>query len=112
MENRGLIIGCIITLALVSGCASAASIYRKAQSIDYSDGIDDLEAKYIAQNYLLEKAVSDAFLTYPEVKDNFLKPKQWEVIFQKKSPTHLSYYYLLIIDKETGKIKYFGTEKK
>lgn len=112
MKKIDLILISVGVLLLLGGCASVVSIYKNAESINYADGIDDREAKYIAQKYLLEKAISDAFLTYPEIQDNMIKPDQWEVIFQKKDPTQLSYYYLFIIDKETGKIKYFGTEKK
>jgi len=112
MKERQLRIVSVLVVVLLSGCASFDSIYKNAESINYSDGIDELEAKYITQKYLFEKGIKDAFISHPQTEDNFLKPNQWEVRFQVKAMAKLDYYYLFIIDKKTGGIKYFGTEKK
>jgi len=112
MKEKQLTIVPVLVAVLLSGCASFDSIYKNAESINYSDGIDELEAKYITQKYLFEKGIRDVFISHPQVEDNFLKPNQWEVRFQVKAMARLDYYYLFIIDKKTGGIKYFGTEKK
>jgi len=112
MKEKQLTIISVLAAILLSGCVSFESIYKNAESINYFDGIDELEAKYIAQKYLFEKGIKDVFISSPQVEDNFLKPNQWEVKFQIKDILKLDYYYLFIIDKKTGGIKYFGTEKK
>jgi hypothetical protein len=112
MKERQLTIVSVLAAVLLSGCASFESIYKHAESVNYSDGIDEREAKYIAQKYLFEKGIKDAFISHPQAEDNFLKPNQWEVKFQIKNLAQLDYYYLVIIDKKTGEIRYFGCEKK
>jgi len=112
MKEKQLTIVSVLVAVLLSGCASLESIYKNAESINYSDGIDELEAKYIAQKYLFEKGIKDAFISHPQAEDNFLKPNQWEVKFQIKDMLKLDYYYLFIIDKKTGEIRYFRCELK
>ena len=112
MKEKDLTAVFLLAAILLSGCASFDSIYKNAESINYSDGIDELEAKYITQKYLFEKGIRDVFISHPQVEDNFLKPYQWEVRFQVKAMAKLDYYYLFIIDKKTGGIKYFGIEIK
>ncbi len=112
MKEKQLTIVSVLAAVLLSGCASFESIYKNAESINYSNGIDELEAKYIAQKYLFEKGIRDAFISHPQTEDNFLKPNQWEVKFQIKDMVKLDYYYLFIIDKKTGEIRYFGCEIK
>ena len=112
MKQKHLTIVSVLVAILLCGCASFDSIYKNAESINYSDGINELEAKYIAQKYLFEKGIEDAFISHPQAEDNFLKPNQWEVKFQIKDMLKLDYYYLFIIDKKTGEIRYFGSEIK
>jgi len=40
-----------IGLLFLSGCATARSIYMNSAIIDYSDGVNLQEAKWIAQKY-------------------------------------------------------------
>jgi len=82
------------------------------QGINYTDGIDEREAEFIAQKYLLAAGVTDAFISFPRIQENFLKPRHWIVTFQIKDFRRLDYQYLFLIDKKTGAVKYFGCEEK
>jgi len=92
---------------LVSGCVSARSIYMNAATINYSDGINEQEAKYIAQKYCLDKGIRDIFISSPETEEVFTNPKEWEIRFQEKNLSQLSYHYTFFIDKETGEVTNF-----
>jgi len=98
----------VIGLLLLSGCATVNSIYWNAASINYSDGIDEQEAKYIAQKYCLDQGIEDAFISFPVVEEYFFQPKCWKVTIQKKNLSQFDYHYMLFIDKKTGEVTYFG----
>jgi len=100
-----------IGLLFLSGCATARSIYMNSAIIDYSDGVNLQEAKWIAQKYCLEVGIKDAFISYPEVQEFFFKPELWEVTFRIKDLNQLSYHYKLFIDKKTGEVIDFTYEE-
>jgi len=93
---------------LASGCATARSIYMNASIINYSDGINEKEAKYIAQKFCLDKGIQDVFISSPEVEEVFTNPRVWEIRLQEKDLSQLNYHYTLFIDKETGEVTHFG----
>jgi len=102
----------IIFIAMLAvGCATAESINRNMKYVDYSDGINQQEAKYIAQKYCLDKKIRDVYICCPEVEQTFLKPGVWEVRFQQKSFGQMEYHYTLFIDENTGNVTYFAIEK-
>lgn len=107
-----------IFVLLVSGCASTSTIDQGFESVDYSDGINAVEAKRIAQKFLLgqpsanEYAVSmpdidtDIFSSFPEWKG-----KAWVVGFAGKSFNIFNRYYqrmfVVAVDKKTGNIRFY-----
>jgi len=110
--RRGpVLLGCIVVILLLSGCATTDSINRNAATINYSDGINEQEAKYIAQKYCLDKGIRDIFISSPEVEETFSQPKVWEIRFQEKNLSQFDYRYTLFIDKKTGEVTYSGYEK-
>ena len=100
-----------IIAMLAAGCASAESINRNISFVNYSDGISQQEAKYIAQKYCLDKKIQDIYLCCPEVEETFSKPGLWEVRFQHKDLGQMEYHYTLYIDENTGNVTYFAYEK-
>jgi hypothetical protein len=96
-----------ILVVLVSGCVSARSIYMNASTINYSDGINEKEAKYIAQKFCLDKGIRDVFISFPEAEDLFTNPRAWEIRLQEKDLSQLSYHYTFFIDKGSGEVTYF-----
>jgi len=108
MLKKQLTAAWVIGVVLLSGCATARSINMSAAIINYSDGINEQEAKYIAQKYCLDERIEDAFISFPEVEEYFFQPKRWKVTIQKKNLSQFDYHYTLFIDKETGEVIYFG----
>jgi len=105
------VIAWVMGVLLLSGCATARSIYMNAAILDYSDGIDTQEAKIIAQKSCLDEGIKDVFISSPEVQECFFRPELWEVIFQSKDLSYLDYHYRLVIDKKTGEVTYFAYEE-
>jgi hypothetical protein len=104
MKKKQLIMAWVIGLILLSGCATPVSINRNVASINYSDGIDEQEAKYIAQKYCLDNGIRGIFISSPEVEETFTNPRFWEIRFQEKDLSQLGYHYTLSIDKKTGEV--------
>ena len=94
-------------LLLLSGCATVISVNRNAASINYSNGIDEQEAKYIAQKYCLDEGIKDAFISFPVAEEYIFNRQRWKVTFQKKNLSQFDYQYTLFIDKENGKVTGF-----
>jgi hypothetical protein len=108
MNKKQLIVVWLMWVVLLSGCATFESICINAKTINYCDGINEKEAKYIAQKYFLEQGIQDAFISFPGVEECFFRRQQWRVTFQKKN---LSQLYVLFIDKATGEVTYVGYEE-
>ncbi len=99
-----------ILIILLSGCVSDRSIYMNAATINYSDGINEKEAKYIAQKYCLDNGIRDVFVSSPEIQETFSSVPAWEVRFETKNLLETD-YYTVIVDKETGKVTFGGYER-
>lgn len=112
MNKKQLLIFWVMGAALLSGCATARSIYMNAALINYSDGINMEEAKIIAQKYCLDEGINDVFISSPEVQGYFFKPQLWEVIFQTNNLSQLDFHYRFLIDKKTGEVIYFAYEEE
>ena len=106
-----VIIAGVIGLLLLGGCATAVSINRNVAAVNYSDGIDEQEAGYIAQKYCLDEGIKDAFISFPVVEEHIFNRGRWKVTFQKKDLSQFEYSYILFIDKETGKVTNFIYEE-
>ena len=111
MNKKQLIIILMLPMVLLNGCVSARSIYMDAALIDYSSGINIRDTKYIAQKYCLDEGIRDVFISFPEVQGDFFKPEFWEVIFRIKDLSQLDYHYRLLIDMNTGEVKYVAYEE-
>ena len=98
----------VIISVLLGGCATPLSINRNAAAVNYSDGIDEQEAGYLAQKYFLDQGIKDAVISFPIVEEHIFNRGRWKVTFQKKD---LSHSYIIFVDKETGKVTDFIYEE-
>lgn len=96
-----------VLAVLVSGCISARSIYMNASTINYADGINEKEAKCIAQKFCFDKGMRDVFISSPEAEELFTSPRVWKIRLQEKDLSQLSYHYTFFIDKKTGEVTHF-----
>lgn len=105
-----------LMLLLVMGCATTIaenvqSISVKYEQVVFDDGISLEESKTIAQKQLIKKNVVDLYV--------FLKPQiardvnelpnyqdYWFVFFEEKRLSHIPFIFMVLIHKETGKIKF------
>lgn len=109
----------LFMMLLLAGCASTATIEQGFQSVDYSDGIGGVEAKRIAQKFLLNHpdaakhyVISAAeldtgvFASFPEWKD-----KAWVVGFPGKSLNVFNKYtgksFVVGVDRTTGRVLFY-----
>ena len=115
-----------IFVLTVGGCASMEAIYRNYdRMVNVSDGVNDQEAKIIAQKQIIGMQQSrDYRVTAPDIKTTpqaLGYPQYWFVVFghnwlspistdpMAKTYTQLrETQYLVVIDKQTGEIKFSG----
>jgi len=90
-----------------------AEIRTKMEKIDISNGVSQKEAVIIAQNYLIEEGFDekDINIYKATAEDSQLFDKCWAIAFdatyKTKSESSLE-WYVIHIDKKTGKIKSHG----
>jgi len=117
---------CLLALCCLIGCASTADINRNYDRLaHFEKGVNPELAKVIAQRMLLKTAESDRYrITYPDIKVGKLVdkyPGYWFVVFghnwfepMSQSPYAGTYReliaaeFLVVIDKNTGKVPFFG----
>lgn len=100
------------------GCTSMATIDQRFMDVVYADGISAVEAKSIAQRFLLSHPkVENYAVTNPQVDSQTFssfpqwKGKAWVVCFTGKSinlfnPNHKD-GFIVAIDKRTGRILFY-----
>lgn len=108
-----------LAVLLLAGCASTATIDEDFKSINYSDGVGGVEAKRIAQKFLLghgdsgkHYVISAAELdggiitSFPKWKD-----KAWVVGFPGKTLNAFSRYsgrsFVVGVDRNTGRVLFY-----
>ena len=117
---------CVLGLLAVIGCATNEAVYRNFSSlINVQDGIDEQEAKIIAQrNIIVTQERRDYRITAPDIKTTMEAQKYadyWFVVFghnwlspistdpMAKTYTELKEaQYLVVINKKTGDVKFTG----
>ncbi len=111
----------LMTLMFI-GCASTAKIARDFSSIDYSDGISAIEAKRIAQKYLMSHPSGNHFgistvEMYWDIGGRYkeLAQSAWLIDFPSKEFMPLSPYFqamcIVAVDKKTGNLRLFAVDK-
>ncbi len=108
MNKKRIIITWVIGILLLSGCATIGSINRNIASVNYSDGVNSEEAKFIAQKYCVDSDNCDCkgyAISSAHVADG---DGEWVVSFTgiRKLFTVLYVY----INKETGKVANCGID--
>lgn len=125
MINRnGVLLAMMVCVGV--GCASSEAIYNNfAKMVNTSDGIDQQEAKIIAQNEIIKMYEKrDYRVTAPDIKTTHAAskyPDYWFIIFghnwfspMSTDPMAKTYtqlreaQYLVVINKANGDIKFSG----
>jgi len=108
---------CILSLflVLIMGCATVVStgyevVVSKISEVDISDGVNKLEAIFLAKSYLIESGNDqNCHLDRPSVRSNELdNHSSWIVAFRtvlKKRLKEGFFWYDIYVDKNTGLIK-------
>lgn len=115
------IIFALIGCSLTRPAKNIVEIEQNFNNIDYSNGITEQEAVYIAQNYLLENFPEDnpskmdvdiyKLLDAYEVDGAFRI--HFDFIFENKKPFMYPFYWVVKVNKKTGKVleSRFGSHK-
>ena len=101
-------------LLLLAGCASVDTIQQDFNHINYDDGINGVEAKRIAQKFLLSlpqltrygvsapELDSGIFSSFPQWHD-----RAWVVGFPGKNMFSMTKEFVVGVDKKTGNILFY-----
>jgi len=117
----------LVALCFLTGCTSTDAIYKNYDKmvVHLENGVDAQEAKVIAQKKLINTEEKDSYrISFPDIKTGqmvYKYPGYWFVIFghnwlepMSSNPLAGTYTelreteYLVVIDKKTGKIPFFG----
>lgn len=115
-----------IALCLLAGCTSTKAIYKNYDDLVYfENGVNAQQAKIIAQRMLINTEERDSYrISFPDIKTGqmvYKYPDYWFVVFGhnwleplSESPLAGTYTelreteFLVVINKKTGKIPFFG----
>ena len=116
----------ILALCFLAGCVSTEDIYKKYDNlVPIVNGVNIQQAKIIAQRVLIDTEEKDSYrISYPDIKTSPIAlkyPDYWFVVFGHNLLEPLSNdalhqnlnqlletEYLVVINKETGKVLFFG----
>jgi len=112
----------VSVLLLMTGCASSTTksiklVISTYDSVVFSDGISEEEAKIIAQRALIKQNLVKIYdLTDPKiVKDVSDLPnydKYWFVSFREKKYSSIEFIFMALINKDNGKLKFADDYKE
>ena len=116
----------LLAICFLAGCTSTQAIYKNYDNLVHvQNGVNEQAAKIIAQRKLINTEEKDSYrISYPDIKTGALVhkyPGYWFVVFghnwlEPMSSSSLAgtytqlreTEYLVVIDKKTGKIPFFG----
>lgn len=116
----------LILLCFLVGCTSTEAVYKNYNTlVDFKNGVDAQEAKIIAQRMLINTEEKDSYrISFPDLKTGplvYKYPDYWFVVFGHNfleplstsalTDTYrelLATEYLVVINKKTGKMPFFG----
>ena len=103
MKNISYVVLC--SCLLLSACATTDSINRNAKNVNTSDGISKKEAIFIAMKYGtdIQEPLDNVVFSFPTVYEQ-KNQNAWQVKFPAKSIKTASSSYIVVIDKNTGKV--------
>jgi hypothetical protein len=98
--------GCARTTAI-----NTQSVSNNYQQIVFDDGISLEESKVIAQKQLIRRNISDIYnLLNPQMANDVENlpnnQEYWFVFFQEIKPANIPFIFMVLVHKETGKIKF------
>ena len=106
----------LLLLVMVMGCATATTenveaISDSYERIVFDDGITLEESKVIAQKQLIRKNVIDIYdFSKPQaaldVTDLPNHQDYWFVFFEETRPGNIPFIFMIVINKETGRVKF------
>ncbi len=118
--------GGILALCFLAGCTSTRAIYKNYDKLVHvENGVDAEEAKIMAQRMLIDTEEKDSYrISFPDIKTGqmvYKYPDYWFVVFghnffEPMSSNALTdnytelleTEYLVVINKKTGKMPFFG----
>ena len=104
----------LFLLILLTGCASVDTIQTDFNKINYDDGINGIEAKRIAQKFLLSLPQSSRYgVSAPELDTTIFpafpqwRDRAWVVGFPGKNLFSMTREFIVAVDKKTGNILFY-----
>ncbi|MBN3040097.1 MAG: hypothetical protein JW867_03140 [Candidatus Omnitrophica bacterium] len=97
----------VLVLIFLTGCSTVAGITHRFEKIDYSDGINEVEAVIIAQHHLISSEHKDHYVSsFPEIIE---KDDYWVVAFTFRltssfSRNYARTWYSVYVDKKSGEV--------
>ena len=103
-------------LLLVMGCATTVNediqlALDGYEKIVFDDGISQEESKIIAQKKLIKENVVDIYnFSSPQIARDVTEfpnhQDYWFIFFEEKKLSSIPFIFMILVDKETGKIKF------
>lgn len=103
-------------LVFLTGCTTSLTenvktVSDRYETVIFDDGISLEESKTIAQKQLIKKNVVALYdLSKPRIADDVTDlpghDSYWFVFFEEKRPSSIPFVFMVLIDRETGKVKY------
>lgn len=104
----------VCTLVFLVGCASIDTINEGFANVNYDDGVNAVEAKRIAQKFLMSLPRGDQYgVSAPEIDGGVFSAfpewhdRAWVVGFPAKNLFKMSREFIVAVDKNTGNILFY-----
>ena len=105
-----------LALLIMIGCSSTLpdnlkTVSSRYETVVFNDGISLSEAKIIAQNQLVKKNYAALYdLSKPHVDEDVAEmpdyQNYWFIFFEEKQSSSIPFIFMVVIDKDTGKVKF------
>jgi hypothetical protein len=103
-------------LLCLAGCVTSQksdvqTVLDNYKTVGFEDRISLEEAKVIAQRQLIKKNIVDLYrLSDPQVDEDISAlpgyEKYWFIYFDEKQPSSIPFIFMVVINKQTGDIKF------
>ena len=103
-------------LLFTVGCTTSVqqkvkTVMDKYETVNFEDGIDLAEAETIAQRALAKQGLTDRYdIDHPRIARDISElpnhEKYWFISFKESKFSSIEYVFMVLIEKETGKVKF------
>ncbi|OGX36324.1 MAG: hypothetical protein A3C36_03010 [Omnitrophica WOR_2 bacterium RIFCSPHIGHO2_02_FULL_52_10] len=107
-----------LTFMLLLSVGCAASVQQKVKTVmdkyakvNFEDGIDLKDAEIIAQRALAKQNLADRYdIEQPQIVRDIAElpnhEKHWFFSFKENGFSSIEYVFMVVVEKETGKVKF------